>query len=457
MRRLVSNLLLLWVWLHGSLTVAQEHTDSELGRSIYETGIGRDGREIGATVHGSVALTGIAVACIGCHGRDGRGGGEAFVRAPDIRWFSLSKPYPGRRAGVAGAPYDAAHFAIALRSGVSSEGKRLDPAMPRFDLADDEVQSLVAYLGALGEAPRDEPPRHAVLGLLPLPGRSDAADGLAAGLRHCPDRTRGAPVAAVDILYFQNPEDAIAQLDARIQRNPHTLILSPYLLGWEMEYVKESARWKVPTVLPFAFLDPPSESAWYYRFPGLETQITRLLKDAKESGRSRLRIIYDAHASLSLKLETYSREAAKRHGFQIEPDGQKKGAKGAESATLWLVPLPERAAGPALRQGELMLVPAIFYVPERAQMLVGERGKVRWRIAYPYVPRSRESQRWRKPVDVWVGGACEFLARLGAGSMAPSFPSDVPLQWERDLSLPAQAGHEELAGQVFLADETYVH
>ena len=136
---LFRSILLLLFLFSNYASGGLEKVDVGLGRSIYEDGVGRGGREIVAMLHGGVVLKGGAVACAGCHGVDGRGSGEAFVRAPDIRWFSLSKPYSARRAGTAGTPYDSTSFASALRSGRTARGKPLDPAMPRFDLADDEI------------------------------------------------------------------------------------------------------------------------------------------------------------------------------------------------------------------------------------------------------------------------------------------------------------------------------
>ncbi|MEO7861339.1 MAG: c-type cytochrome, partial [Nitrospirales bacterium] len=186
MRGFIGTLCLLGFLLVDNGAIGQENTAVVLGRSIYESGIGRDGREVAAMVHGRVPLTGAAIACAGCHGRDGRGGREAFVRAPDIRWFSLSKPYPARRAGSAGVPYDQASFARTIQLGISPEGTRLDPTMPRFALADDEVGSLVAYLSTLRESPSSGKAQLAILGLLPMPEENTGMGSLAMKLQNCP-------------------------------------------------------------------------------------------------------------------------------------------------------------------------------------------------------------------------------------------------------------------------------
>ena len=454
MRGFIGALGLVGFLLVDNGAVGQENTAVVLGRSIYESGIGRDGREVAAKVHGRVPLTGAAIACAGCHGRDGRGGGEAFVRAPDIRWFSLSKPYPARRAGSAGVPYDQASFAKTLRLGISPEGIRLDPTMPRFDLADDEVGGLVAYLSTLRESPSSVKAQPAILGLLPMPEVNSGAGVLAMKLQSCHGSALKTRFAAIDILYFRDPEDAIAKVDDRLRRDHHALILAPYLMGWETRYMEAAVRWNVPTLLPLSLLDPPEPHNWYYRFPGLEAQIAALLKAAKDSGRSRLRLMYDARIPLSLQLKTYSLEAAQRYGFTIEDDAS-KGLKDSESAVLWLISFSEKMGGLAYRQGELMLMPALFYVPENVRAVVGKGSGIRLRVAYPYPPRSTKEKVWRAPVDVWAGAACELMARFSDGVVPSELMPGARVRWEQDLFLLARPSEAELVDQVFLADETY--
>lgn len=429
-----------------------ENAEINLGRSIYEKGIGREGREIGATLHGGIALTGASIACAGCHGQDARGGGEAFIRAPDIRWLSLSKPYPARRAGTAGVPYDRASFSRALRSGVTASGTRLDPVMPRFSLADDEVASLVAYLSVINDLAIKKESGVVVLGLLPAPGQNAAADRLAWKMQNCPTSKSKNRVAAIDILYFRDPEDAVVQLNKRIQNNPNTIILAPYLPGWESRYLEASARWAIPTVLPVSFLDPPEENDWYYRFPGLQTQIKALLKNAKDNGYSRLSIVQDSNDALSLKLAAFGREAALQYQFEIATDPEEPVSETIKSAKLWLTPLTDNAAARASRTGELMLVPALFYGAEKGDALMHKLRGVQWRIAYPYAPQRKDGKAWRKPMDVWAGAACEFMTVLGEDSTKSKISLDAVLRWEQDLSLLPRPNEREILNRVYITD-----
>jgi mono/diheme cytochrome c family protein len=435
----------------------QDVTDIDRGRSIYEFGRGRDGREIGVTVQGNIPLTGAAVACAGCHGRDGRGGGEGFVRAPDIRWFSLSKPYQARRAGVAGLPYDRVSFAHALRSGLSPEGLRLDPTMPRFDLADDEVTGLVAYLDRLRDAPPSREGQPTILGLLPLPEGNTAAHSLAKKLQNCSAQDPNTHFAAIDILYFQNPEDAIAQVEQRLRITPSAVLLAPHLMGWEARYENASKRWQVPTLLPLSFLDRPGSREWYYRFPGLETQVHALLRAAKQSGRSRVRMLFEPGLSMSVMLKVVGTDVAHRYGLTVEDEAPHRSGNGVQAATLWLRPFSSERDSQALRPGELLLIPALYYVPEHVRMVIRDARGIRLRVAYPYPPRSRQDHTWRGPVDVWAEAACKVLAFLGGRAGLADLLAKVRLEWEPDLFVWAHPSEADLMEQVFLADETDVN
>lgn len=422
-----------------------------LGRSIYEKGVGRDGREIGATLHGGVVLKGASLACAGCHGTEAQGGGEAFIRAPDIRWLSLSKRYLARRMGAAGVPYDRESFARALRSGVTASGTRLDPVMPHFSLADDEIDSLIAYLSIIDEPAIRGARPSMVLGLLPTQGKNAAADMLGWKMQNCPIKASQSRFAVIDILYFRDPEDAIEQLTKRIQANPNTIVLAPFLIGWEDQYLAASAHWETPTVLPFSFLDPPGENNWHYRFPGLQTQIKALLESAKNAGRSHLKIIRSDDA-LSLELASFSVEAALQYQLHIEPELENPVPEGIRSAKLWLTPITDNAIARTVKVGDLMLVPALFYGAENGNERVNKFKGVQWRIAYPYTPQRKGNHSWRKPIDVWGDAACEFLAVLSEHPIPlKTLPGSV-LHWDQDLYVFPRPNAKEFMERVYIEE-----
>lgn len=124
----------------------------ELGRRIYHEGVGADGRTLTARSGvDATALPAAFVACMNCHGVDGRGKTEAGVTAVDIRWDNLAKPYGAALASGRRRPaYEARSFERALTQGVDAAGQALDAAMPRYALTTEEASALLGYLAHIG-------------------------------------------------------------------------------------------------------------------------------------------------------------------------------------------------------------------------------------------------------------------------------------------------------------------
>lgn len=426
--------------------MAEAPISRELGRSIYETGIGRDGRAIHARMQGNITLSGAVIACINCHGKDGRGGGEAFIRAPDIRWFNLSKPFAARRSGTAEPAYDRASFARAVRLGISPGGRKLDPVMPRTDLADDEIDSLIDYLTHIEQTASSDASLPVVLGLLPKPGINVVADTLGEKLANCSLSKSGSPVAAIDILYFDTPDDAIHQLKARLEQTPDALILAPFLMGWESRYVQAMQQERAETILPFTQIDPIDGSRWYFHFPGLKAQILALLQSARKEGYTHLQIEHQSDHALSAALHDFARQTAQQLGITLTKTNQIIDVSRRKSAHLWLRAVNEKEIIRQHRQNVLLLAPGLFFTPLLNTTL--EQNKFPgWRIAYPYTPRQRSNTDWITPADAWATAACEFLARIGAGSIDLRNLKNSSLQ---SWPLTANPSLEQSAAQVYL-------
>jgi len=123
--------------------------DEDVGRRIYRQGIGLSGEPITAIVSGDVPVLGTQFSCQSCHGRSGMGTAEGAYLVPPIagRFLYAVSSQPPRPA------YDQRTLARALRTGVDSAGRALDPLMPRYLLTDDEVAALAVYLRGLSSGP----------------------------------------------------------------------------------------------------------------------------------------------------------------------------------------------------------------------------------------------------------------------------------------------------------------
>lgn len=132
--------------------VAQERPADDLvmaGRRLYREGRLASGEPATAVVQGDVPVLGTQATCQSCHGRSGMGAIEGG-RIPSALAGPLLFGADAQRKRPA---YDERSLARALREGVDPAGRAIDPLMPRFRLADQDVGALAAYLRQLGAAP----------------------------------------------------------------------------------------------------------------------------------------------------------------------------------------------------------------------------------------------------------------------------------------------------------------
>jgi ABC-type branched-subunit amino acid transport system substrate-binding protein len=122
------------------------------GAEIYHMGKSASGQPVIARIGGAdVPLPGTALACAGCHGPDGGGRPEGGIEPVPLTWDHLTKPYGHRHAsGREHPPFSEATLKRAITLGIDPAGNRLDPAMPRFDMAAEDLDALIAYLKQLG-------------------------------------------------------------------------------------------------------------------------------------------------------------------------------------------------------------------------------------------------------------------------------------------------------------------
>lgn len=124
---------------------ADGKSDPDAGGRMYREGIRPSGEPLGSTVSGDVAALGTQFTCRHCHGRSGMGAAEGSYFVPPIagRLLFAEALRPKRSA------YDLTSLARALREGRDPDGRPLNPLMPRFQVSDEEVADLAAYLAGL--------------------------------------------------------------------------------------------------------------------------------------------------------------------------------------------------------------------------------------------------------------------------------------------------------------------
>jgi len=82
------------------------------------------------------------LACASCHGAGGKGGKHDMgsmqeMDAKDIRWSALQ------------GEFDADKFALAVRSGQDPDGTSLKNDMPRWNMGNEDLADVIAYLKTL--------------------------------------------------------------------------------------------------------------------------------------------------------------------------------------------------------------------------------------------------------------------------------------------------------------------
>ncbi len=114
------------------------------GERIYFTATSERGTAI--TYTGGTASSGWMMmgqpACVSCHGPNGRGGKHNMgmmqvMDAKDIRWSVLQPEF------------DAVKFRLAVTKGQDPDGTQLNADMPRWNISDDDLADLIAFLKTL--------------------------------------------------------------------------------------------------------------------------------------------------------------------------------------------------------------------------------------------------------------------------------------------------------------------
>ncbi len=132
------------------------------GREIYRSGRTGSGKPLLAVVSSDVLLPESQRACANCHARSGLGYSEGntislpltgpkLFQAVEIapKWTTQK-----RTEGAGTRPaYSDKTLAMAIRTGTDSAGRQLDQMMPRYQISDQDMADLTAYLKTLGASP----------------------------------------------------------------------------------------------------------------------------------------------------------------------------------------------------------------------------------------------------------------------------------------------------------------
>jgi ABC-type branched-subunit amino acid transport system substrate-binding protein len=156
-RRLPSPVLAGTVWvaiclLHPVLLPAQTVSQEQAGKHIYATGDSPSGSPLEAVLgEGSTTVPATLMPCVSCHGADGRGRPEGGITPSDITWKVLNRALRSEDRLARKRPaYTVERLRRVLREGIDPEGNELGVTMPRYNIAEADLNSLIEYIKRLG-------------------------------------------------------------------------------------------------------------------------------------------------------------------------------------------------------------------------------------------------------------------------------------------------------------------
>lgn len=162
-------LLLAWVPLaqagESAGVIRTEAEIMRLGEQMYRDGLLPSGEPMEAFIRGDIEVDSTAFSCSSCHLRAGLGSYEGGVVTPPTTGRKLYQPYqrppslsdtvdPGGRYIYAKTiiqrpAYTRETLAHALRTGIDPAGEEFNDVMPRYPLADDDMELMIQYLDRL--------------------------------------------------------------------------------------------------------------------------------------------------------------------------------------------------------------------------------------------------------------------------------------------------------------------
>ena len=275
----------------GGLTPQQQR-----GQQIYLHGSTASGRDIVATTGDSAEeMPAGNLACASCHGRDGAGKPEGGITPSNITWEALTRPYGA--TGISGRShpaYDEQLLKRAITLGMDSAGNKLHILMPRYRLAYQDAEDLIAYLKVLGKSlDPGLSESHIRIGTTvitagPFAEMSQSVKAVLAAYFDALNQQRGVfnrrielqAVASVDA-----PEPRVKALRAAIDNEQPFALVGVFMAGAEEElaaFVKEKT---VPLVGAFTLSPPvglPPNPFAFYITAGLKDQCRVLATFAAE-------------------------------------------------------------------------------------------------------------------------------------------------------------------------------
>jgi ABC-type branched-subunit amino acid transport system substrate-binding protein len=306
-------MILVWP---ATASVAADLTEAEeRGKYIYETGRSRSRRVIMTSIQGGEPTPGHILPCINCHGADGRGAEDYVGIAPlNVNWYALALSGVHMHAVRSHGPFDELTLARSIIFGKDPDGKDLEKAMPRYDMAKEDVEDLIAYLKVM-----DSQSDPAISGTTIQVGTVLPTEGRHAGLGEAMRKVIEGVFAEVNAngginsrklelvvgSWSDNGNPEIWAARDLVNKEPVAALVSPYVPNYDAELEALATEKRLPVVGPYTVLQPDGEGDsadefvdnefTFYLLAGLEQQARALVEAATARvtpAVTRLAIIY---------------------------------------------------------------------------------------------------------------------------------------------------------------------
>ena len=282
-------------WPASASFAADLSEAEERGKYIYETGRSRSRRVINADLgNGETPTPGHILPCINCHGVDGRGADDYVGVAPlNINWYALASSGAHSHAVRMHGAFDELTLARAIIFGVDPDGNKMENAMPRYDMAKEDVEDLIAYLKVM-----DSQSDPAISGSTIRIGTVIPTDGQHAGLGQAIRETIEAVFAEVNAGggvndrklelavggWSDNGNPEIWAARDLVNKDTIAALVSPYVPNYDAEVEALATEKRLPVIGPYTVLQPDGDAEndnrfTFYLLAGLELQ-ARALADA---------------------------------------------------------------------------------------------------------------------------------------------------------------------------------
>jgi ABC-type branched-subunit amino acid transport system substrate-binding protein len=295
-----------------STAVAADLTEAEeRGKYLYEVGRSRSRRVITADLGGGEPPTpGHVLPCINCHGADGRGAEDYVGIAPlNINWYALASTGTHEHAVRSHGPFDELSLARAIIFGKDPEGNDMVKAMPRYDMAREDVEDLIAYLKVM-----DSQSDPAISGSTIRVGTVIPTDGQHAGLGKAMreiveavfdevNATGGVNERQLELVvggWNDNGNPQIWAARDLVNKEAVAALVSPYVPNYDSELEALATEKRLPVIGPYTVLQPDGDDEkknhfTFYLLAGLELQARALVDAATarlEPADTTLAIVY---------------------------------------------------------------------------------------------------------------------------------------------------------------------